>query len=145
MEEDDVVVEEDEALKNFLPGGFGKQEKEANVALQFARSKRPSQVKPESEDSKNPGLRAESDGAPPTQDGDIDRGNDDDDDEEEDSDDEDEYPVSHELVLKTHERPITSMTLDPSGSRLITASTDCTVKFHDFASMTPTTLRAFKS
>ncbi|KAL8835516.1 MAG: hypothetical protein Q9176_006865 [Flavoplaca citrina] len=150
MEEDDIVVEEDEALKNFLPGGFGKQEKEANVALQFARSKRPSQVKPDSEDSKSPGLLAEGIGASILQDGhgvEINRGkeDDDDDDDDEDSDEEDEYPVSHELVLKTHERPITSMTLDPSGSRLITASTDCTVKFHDFASMTPTTLRAFKS
>ncbi|KAL9010580.1 MAG: hypothetical protein Q9180_009282, partial [Flavoplaca navasiana] len=149
MEEDDVVVEEDEALKNFLPGGFGKQEKEANVALQFARSKRPSQVKPGPEDSKSPGLLAEDNGASMLQDGHgfgINRSkDDDDDDDEDDSDEEDEYPVSHELVLKTHERPITSMTLDPSGSRLITASTDCTVKFHDFASMTPTTLRAFKS
>ena len=31
------------------------------------------------------------------------------------------------------------------GERLVTGSTDCTLKLHDFASMTPTTLRAFKS
>ncbi|KAL8749067.1 MAG: hypothetical protein Q9199_007921, partial [Rusavskia elegans] len=149
MEEDDIVVEKNEALKNFLPGGFGKQEKEANIALQFERSKRQSQVEPALEDSKHLEHPNGSNGASQFDDRDgLDTERDDEDDDDEDDDDgseEDEYPVSHELVLKTHERPITSMTLDPSGSRLITSSTDCTVKFHDFASMTPTTLRAFKS
>ncbi|KAL8916727.1 MAG: hypothetical protein Q9172_006182 [Xanthocarpia lactea] len=139
MQEDDIEVEEDEALKNFLPGGFGKQEKEVNVALQFERSKRQNQGTSALGDGRNLEEAGEGNGASRLDDSD---GDDDDDD---DSEEEDEYPVSHELVLKTHERPITSMTLDPSGSRLITASTDCTVKFHDFASMTPTTLRAFKS
>ncbi len=141
MQEDDVVVEEDEALKNFLPGGFGKQEKEANVALQFERSKRQNQGTSALGDGRNLEEAGKGNGASRLDDSD----GDDDDDDDDDSEEEDEYPVSHELVLKTHERPITSMTLDPSGSRLITASTDCTVKFHDFASMTPTTLRAFKS
>ncbi|OGM50162.1 WD repeat protein, partial [Aspergillus bombycis] len=67
------------------------------------------------------------------------------DDSDSDDDDEDEFPVSHELVLKTHERAVTTLTVDPSGSRLITGSTDCTIKLHDFASMTPSTVRAFKS
>ncbi|KAL8911992.1 MAG: hypothetical protein Q9171_002968, partial [Xanthocarpia ochracea] len=140
MQEDDIVVEEDEALKNFLPGGFGKQEKEANVALQFERSKRQNQGTSALGDGRNLEEAGKGNGASRVDDSDGD-----DDDDDDNSEEEDEYPVSHELVLKTHERPITSMTLDPSGSRLITASTDCTVKFHDFASMTPTTLRAFKS
>ncbi|KAB8250235.1 hypothetical protein BDV35DRAFT_377514 [Aspergillus flavus] len=67
------------------------------------------------------------------------------DDSDSDDEDEDEFPVSHELVLKTHERAVTTLTVDPSGSRLITGSTDCTIKLHDFASMTPSTVRAFKS
>jgi WD repeat-containing protein 70 len=67
------------------------------------------------------------------------------DDDDEDDEEEDEYPVSHGLVFKTHERAVTTITVDPSGSRMITGSTDCTIKLHDFASMTPTTLRAFKS
>ncbi|KAL8787713.1 MAG: hypothetical protein Q9213_002033 [Squamulea squamosa] len=142
MEEDDIVVEEDEALKNFLPGGFGKQEKEANVAQQFERSKRQSQLNHALKDGGEGKVASRPDGGDEVDDK-KDDGEDDDD--EEDSDEEDEYPVSHELVFKTHERPINSITLDPSGSRLVTASTDCTVKFHDFASMTPTTLRAFKS
>ncbi|KAL8725434.1 MAG: hypothetical protein Q9166_007366 [cf. Caloplaca sp. 2 TL-2023] len=149
MEEDDIVVEEDEALKNFLPGGFGKREKEANIALQFQRSKRQHQGTAALEDVKSLNQTAEGTGTSDSNDRHRDKDDrtdeDDDDDDDDDSEEEDEYPVSHELVLKTHERPITSMTLDPSGSRLITGSMDCTVKFHDFASMTPTTLRAFKS
>ncbi|KAF2484545.1 WD repeat protein [Neohortaea acidophila] len=49
------------------------------------------------------------------------------------------------MVIKTHERAVTAATLDPSGARLVTGSMDCSLKFHDFASMTPTTIRAFKS
>jgi WD40 repeat protein len=70
---------------------------------------------------------------------------DDDEEDDDDEDDDDEFPISHELVLKTHEKTITSVTLDPSGGRLVSSSTDCTFKLHDFASMTPTTLRSFKS
>ncbi|KAL9581690.1 MAG: hypothetical protein Q9212_003747 [Teloschistes hypoglaucus] len=141
MEEDDIVIEENDALKSFLPNGFGKQEKETNIARQLEGSKRarPGKVPLESVgEVGHPGLENDEGGRDSQDD-------EDDEDDDEDSEEEDEYPVSHELVLKTHERPITSMTLDPSGSRLVTGSTDCTVKFHDFASMTPTTLRAFKS
>jgi WD repeat-containing protein 70 len=69
----------------------------------------------------------------------------DDDSDSDDSDDEDEYPISHEIVFKTHERPVTTITVDASGSRMITGSTDCSIKLHDFATMVPNTLRAFKS
>lgn len=62
-----------------------------------------------------------------------------------DDDDDDEFPISHEIVFKTHERPVTTITVDTSGSRMITGSTDCTIKLHDFATMVPNTLRAFKS
>ncbi|KAF1812040.1 WD domain, G-beta repeat-containing protein [Eremomyces bilateralis CBS 781.70] len=78
---------------------------------------------------------------PPSRDSDEDE----DDSDEDDEDEEDEFPVSHELLVKTHEKAVTSMALDTSGSRLITGSLDCTLKLHDFSSMTPTTVRAFKS
>jgi hypothetical protein len=128
MDDENITIEEDEALQQFLPGGFGKQSKEANVAIQIERSKRQVDAKSHYKDE------AEEDEA-----------DDDDDDDEDDSEADDEFPVSHELVLKTHDRAITSLTVDPAGSRLITGSTDCTIKLHDFASMTPSTLRAFKS
>ncbi|KAL8690088.1 MAG: hypothetical protein Q9218_004387 [Villophora microphyllina] len=150
MEEDDIVIEENDALKSFLPNGFGKQEKEANIARQLEKSKRPRQDKAVSEGVRRPEHGTLNDGSRRFEDRErnsLDRDGDGDENDDDDSEDdeEDEYPVSHELLFKTHERPITSMTLDLSGSRLITSSTDCTVKFHDFASMTPTTLRAFKS
>lgn len=136
MDEAQVVMEEDdEALRAFLPTSFGKQTKEANVAQQLAKSKRPTTtiaaIKVEGEDDK--------DSSP---DEDVD---DEVDGEDDESVEDDEFPVSHELVLKTHEKPITTLTVDASGSRFITGSTDCTIKFHDFSSMTPNSLHAFKS
>lgn len=135
MSDDELIIEEDEALSTFLPKGFGKQTREADVARQLEKSKRKANVNPN-------GSKAKGD---VDEDDDSEKDDDDEDDDDGYSSDEDEYPVSHELVLQTHDRPITSMTLDPSGSRLITGSTDCTLKFHDFASMTPNTLHSFKS
>lgn len=130
MSDDEVIVEEDEALKNFLPSGFGKQSKEADVARQLEKAKRPkasAATKGAFQEPRSPTDDSDDDGS------------------EDEDDEDDEFPVSHELVLKTHEKPITTLTVDPSGSRFITGSTDCTIKFHDFASMTPNTLHAFKS
>ncbi|KAF7716470.1 WD40 repeat-containing protein [Penicillium ucsense] len=145
---------DEEAFKKFFPSGFGKQQKSVDVETQISRSKRAevSASKPLAElettasdtsidhvaNEKRPQERRQS-----KSESDSDDDGDDSDDDSED--DEDEFPVSHELVLKTHDRAVTTMTVDPSGGRLITGSTDCTLKFHDFASMTPSTIRAFKS
>ena len=131
MDEDEVVIEEDEALNQFLPNGFGKKTKEADVARQLEKSKRPTISGSVIKSAVHEEHNAKDEPS--------------DEDSEGESDDEDEFPVSHELVIKTHEKPITTLTIDPSGSRFITGSTDCTIKFHDFASMTPNTLHAFKS
>ena len=48
-------------------------------------------------------------------------------------------------MLKTQTRAVTTVALDPAGGRLATASLDCNINLHDFASMTPTTLRAFRT
>ncbi|MCJ1328454.1 hypothetical protein MMC10_005131 [Thelotrema lepadinum] len=129
MDEDEIDIEQDEALRQFLPQGFGKKSKETDIAAQIDRSKR----------EKAAPLKQERD-----HDEDDDNDSDDDDDDDDDNP-EDDYPISHELVLKTHDRPITTLDVDYSGSRLVSGSTDCTFKLHDFSSMTPTTLRAFKS
>ncbi|MCJ1337807.1 hypothetical protein MMC09_003091 [Bachmanniomyces sp. S44760] len=134
MDDEDVTIEEDEALRQFLPHGFGKQTDEINVAAQIARSKRGNERPAKTEvrnESNNPDESSQGSGS--EQDSDS------------DEDDDDEFPTSHELILKTHDRAITSLTADLSGARLVSGSTDCTIKFHDFSSMTPTTLRAFKS
>ncbi|OTB07127.1 hypothetical protein M426DRAFT_318156 [Hypoxylon sp. CI-4A] len=121
---------EDDPMRAFLPTSFGKRSKEADIAAQIERTKRtvnePTVSKPKSQHS-------DSDDAS------------DSDDDSDDSDDGDEYPTSHEMVLKTHDRAITSLSLDPAGGRLISGSIDCTVKLHDFSSLTPTTIRAFRS
>ncbi|THC93135.1 hypothetical protein EYZ11_007378 [Aspergillus tanneri] len=137
---------DEEAFKKFFPTSFGRQEKTANVNAQINVTKRAeisaasgkdlisavvdTDTKPSDEKKKDDDSN-ESDG--------------DSNDSDDDSDEEDEFPVSHELTLKTHDRSVTTLTVDPSGSRLITGSTDCTIKLHDFASMTPSTVRAFKS
>ncbi|KAI6359342.1 hypothetical protein MCOR25_007101 [Pyricularia grisea] len=130
----------DDPMRAFLPESFGKKGKEANIAAQIDRSRRTvdqKQGKKVQDDAVSKQSKPHSDGSSADD-------SDDDSDSESDSD-EDEYPVSHELVLKTHEKAVTTVSLDPAGSRLGTGSLDCTIKLHDFASMTPTTLRAFKS
>lgn len=145
---------DEEAFKKFFPSGFGKQEKTVDVGSQINRSKRTEVSAPQAHhEDEDRALNAAttSDIAPVPREsredekGDDDNDRDDSDDSDDDEDDEDEFPVSHELVLKTHERAVTTMTVDPSGARLITGSTDCSLKLHDFASMTPSTIRAFKS
>lgn len=121
-------ADEDE-LHNLLPSAFGGKTAEADIEAQIERTRRKVYHSHKVSDIK-PSASDKSDGS---------------DEDSEDDDEEDEYPVSHELVFKTHNRAVTTVTLDPAGSRMITGSTDCTIKFHDFASMTPTTLRAFKS
>jgi len=127
----DYDVPDDEALQQFLgTTGFGKQARKSNVAAQIDQSKRnvattEKAIKVEEDEDKDEDV--------------------DDDSDDDDEDEEDEFPVSHEMIIKTHDRAITTATLDPSGGRLITGSVDCNLKFHDFASMTPTTIRAFKS
>ncbi|KLU89015.1 WD repeat-containing protein 70 [Magnaporthiopsis poae ATCC 64411] len=117
---EEALVADDAQMRAFLPASFGKKDREADIAGQIERSRRIVANKEAKKD-------------------------DSDSDSDSDSDDDDEYPVSHELVLKTHGKAVTTVSLDPGGSRLVSASLDCTIKMHDFASMTPTTLRAFKS
>lgn len=127
MDDDDDL--EDEKLRSFFPSTFGGGREGTNIEAQIDRTRRTAGtvfVKQES-----PNSRSSKDGS--------------DSDDGESEAEEDEYPTSHEVVFKTHERAVTTITVDPAGSRMITGSTDCTIKLHDFASMTPTTLRAFKS
>ncbi|KAJ5482584.1 hypothetical protein N7475_001396 [Penicillium sp. IBT 31633x] len=136
---------DEEAFNKFFPSSFGKQSKSIDVDSQIDRSKRVdvSEAKPAGSELSTRTVASSAQAK--VSDDEKKDSDEDDDDSDDDSDDEDEFPVSHELVLKTHERAVTTMTVDPSGARLITGSTDCTLKIHDFASMTPSTLRAFKS
>ena len=126
----DIEVANEPGVIDLLPQGFGKQPRTANVEAQLEQARR--RVKDEVSGS----VVQEQEK----------RDTDSDSDKSSDySDDAPEYPVSHELVIRTHERAITSATLDLAGNRLITGSVDCNVKYHDLSSMNPTTIRAFKS
>ncbi|KAL2155997.1 hypothetical protein VTH82DRAFT_741 [Thermothelomyces myriococcoides] len=138
-ESDDYKVEEepvlapDDPLRAFVPKSFGKTTKEANVAAQIEQTRRQVE-KPAAQKQKKPASDSED--------------SDDSDSDDSESDEEDvaeKFPVTHEMVLKTHERAVTSIALDPAGTRMITGSLDGKINFHDFPAMTPTTLRAFKS
>ncbi|KAI1501307.1 WD repeat domain-containing protein [Biscogniauxia marginata] len=142
-DDEDIQVQgsdlaEDDPMRTFLPASFGKKSKEADIATQIDRSKRPVDQLPIKKASSNSNGATDSDNNSDGSDGS-------DSDSDSDDEDEDEYPTSHEMVIKTHDRAVTSVSLDPAGSRLISGSIDCTIKLHDFSSMTPTTIRAFKS
>ncbi|CAG8920343.1 unnamed protein product [Penicillium salamii] len=135
---------DEDAFNKFFPSSFGKQAKTIDVDTQIDRSKRVEVSAPKTDEKE---LSTSAAAAQPEA-GDDEKKNSDsdsDDDSDDSDDDEDEFPVSHELVLKSHERAVTTMTVDPSGARLITGSSDCNLKLHDFASMTPSTLRSFKT
>lgn len=115
---------DDDPMRAFLPAAFGKRPKEADIAAQIDRSRRTADKTSAKAASRHGSDSSASDDS---------------------SDNGDGYPVSHHLVLKTHTRAVATASLDPAGGRLATAALDCTVNLYDFASMTPTTLRAFKT
>lgn len=122
----DFSAEDDEALRQYMPVEFGKKDGSVNVEAQIERARR--KVVDESKQEKK------------------DKDSDDDEDSDMDSDeDDDEFPVSHELIIKTHDRAITTIALDNSGTRLTTGSNDCNLKLHDLSALTPSTIRAFKT
>ncbi|CAK7228180.1 hypothetical protein SBRCBS47491_006816 [Sporothrix bragantina] len=129
---------DDAQLQSCLPSAFGKQTAATDFEAQIERTRRPAWKAVKAGDS-SPATGSDSDsGSGSGSDSDSD-------DDDDDGDELDRYPLSHELVFKTHEKAVTSVSLDPTGGRMATGSRDCTVKLYDFASMTPTTLRAFKS
>jgi WD40 repeat protein len=125
MDDNAFSAEDDEAMRQFMPASFGKQHTSVNVEAQIERCR-----KVPLDDRKKLKDAAEKDS---------------DDDSDSDEDDEDEFPVSHELIIKTHDRAVTTIALDPAGTRLVTGSNDCNIKLHDLSAMTPTTIRAFKT
>ncbi|KAH8176165.1 hypothetical protein LIA77_04583 [Sarocladium implicatum] len=146
--DDDIEIEgpdlaEDDPMRAFLPAAFGKKARETDIAAQIDRSRR--QPGADAPTQKDDSIATDLPQGRSNNGRKDDDSSDDSDDSDDDSDDGEDFPVSHELVFKTHERSVTTLSLDPAGGRLATGSLDCTVKLHDFASMTPSTLRAFRS
>ncbi|KAF2747731.1 WD40 repeat-like protein [Sporormia fimetaria CBS 119925] len=124
---DAFSTEDEEALRKFMPAAFGKQDAGVNVEAQIEQARR------KIVDERKQAVEKAKDS------------DDDSDDSDDEDEDDDEYPVTHELIVKTHDRAVTSISLDPSGTRMVTGSNDCSLKLHDFSAMTPNTIRAFKT
>ncbi|KAK3990572.1 WD40-repeat-containing domain protein [Cladorrhinum sp. PSN332] len=138
---DDYRVQEpelapDDPMRAYMPSSFGKTSKEANIATQIEQTRRQVEKPPPKQKQKKAASDSDSN---------SDSDSDDDDSESDEEDEADKFPVTHEIVLKTHERAVTTIALDPAGVRMLSGSLDSNINFHDFSSMTPTTLRAFKS
>ncbi|GAM86680.1 hypothetical protein ANO11243_046980 [Dothideomycetidae sp. 11243] len=136
----------DDALQKFLgTSSFGRQDRRADPDRQFQESKVRNMTKTDATENGNGSKAAldsedEAQSEPNSQ-----NDKDSDDDSEDDSDEEPEFPTTHSLKIPTHSRAVTTVTLDPSGVRLVTGSLDNTLKLHDLSSLTSTTIRAFKS
>ena len=131
MSDSELEIQDQDGLGAFLPASFGKQGRIANTSEQINLSKR--KVVTEKAVRSGDDYDAKDDNK------------DSDDSSDDDSEDEEEFPVSHEMIIKTHASSVNAISLDNAGSRLISGSNDCTLKLHDFSSMTPTTVRAFRS
>lgn len=70
-------------------------------------------------------------------------------DEDEEGDDaEPQFPITHSLTLKSHTKPVSALTLDASGARVVSGAHDYDVKLWDFGGMTASGsagVRPFKS
>jgi WD40 repeat protein len=113
-----------------LPEGFGKQETKENDHLiegRYEKARRKEYV----ERLNNGGGKEDS--------ADSDSDNSDEDNEL------DDLPTTHQLVLRGHTKSVSSISLDPSGSRLLTGSYDCMFKYWDFAGMDSIALNPFRS
>ncbi|KAF2861989.1 WD40 repeat-like protein [Piedraia hortae CBS 480.64] len=120
-------IEEEEALQSFLgTKGFGARHCAVDIGAQIESARRqPLTAKCKDITRKTADSSDES---------------------SEDGDQDPVFPTSHCLALSSsHSRSITSLAVDGSGNRLVTASLDSTLGFNDFSSMTLSTLKAFKS
>lgn len=157
--------DEDKFYKLMGSGGFGKKEAKPDITTQIERTKREdtSKDKRRQSRSRSRSVTVGADGR--HRDGELsttenakmqaldkrsksgsdDDDDDDDDDDEESDEDDEEFPTSHNLTFKTHEKAVTTVDVDPAGARMVSGSMDCTIKLYDYSSMTPSTLRSFKS
>ena len=122
VETEQLNLAADDPLRAYLPSNFGAQHvlQDANEIYEKARRVPLTPKKPKSNAS-------------------------DSDSDSDDSDDDDEFPTSHILTVKAHTKPVSSISLDPSGTRFATASHDYLLKLYDFHAMSRDHLHGFKS
>lgn len=141
-----------DALRNFLPTSFGKQEEKKDFTQEFEKTKREvhavdpllyrsnhlykkaAAAKSKKDPQPNGKKDEQKDNKP------LEKQSDDEDEEDDEVEDagysfSESPPISHEIKLNDHFRAVSALTLDPAGARLITGGYDYDVKFWDFAGM----------
>ncbi len=124
-ERDSDVDAQNQELKAFLgTTSFGKKEIERDLDAAYDHTKRNSnqvrQQKHTAAEDSDDSIEASSD------------------------DDEAQLPITHEIILKKHQRAVSALSLDPAGARLVSGSYDSQVTYWDFAGM-GAERRSFKS
>jgi WD40 repeat protein/pSer/pThr/pTyr-binding forkhead associated (FHA) protein len=153
IEENSAAMPGDKEMRGQLPMSFGKDTGQKKTVTELnqsnARKSRQAEIAAMTASlgaaPKGAGAQVEESKA---QGGGEDEEQDEDEDEDEDDADDameeetpEQYargmgiPVSHEIMLKGHDKHITTLTIDPKGSRFVTGSMDCIIKMWDFGGM----------
>lgn len=135
-------MDEDEMMKMMGFSGFGKAQKNEKKTVKVMETVKVVSSK-DSKDTLKTFVNEEKEESNEIGNNELNQEQEEDDlnqEEEEDDDDEsvdytDRLPFAASCSLKDHDRTVTSMSLDPAHSRLVTASRDCMVKLWDFNSM----------
>ncbi|CEP18475.1 hypothetical protein [Parasitella parasitica] len=134
--EKDATETDWDALRAFMPTSFGKQQEKKDAFSEFEKTKREDATAAAKVDQKKKKESKQSDATNANDAAADDSDNSDDDDEDEQQiASSDVLPTSHEIKLSDHHRTVSALTLDPSGTRLVSGSYDYDMKFWDFAGM----------
>lgn len=120
---------EDDNLRRMLPASFGAVEENTQDALK-ARYDQAMRAEYRSRQAEKQKAKAAAD--------------DSDSDDDDDDDYDDEFPTSHELVLNSHTKAVSAISLDTSGTRAISASYDTFLNYWDFNGMDPVARAPFR-
>ncbi|KAK9240202.1 WD40-repeat-containing domain protein [Lipomyces kononenkoae] len=121
------MSDSEDELRQYLPAGFGKQTQTYDFEDQYEKCKRNEYINLLS------------------QKGDKKAGSSSDDDDASDDDDElYELPISHEIVLKEHNKTISALDVDSAGVRVASGSYDYNMDLWDFNGMNLASLHPFR-
>ncbi|EMR08550.2 hypothetical protein PNEG_03031 [Pneumocystis murina B123] len=122
-------IQENKEFRELFPMSFGKRVYSENLEDAFKRTKR-EDADIQKIHKKNPLITKKQ--------------RDSSDSESNYEEEEDDFPISHEIVLKDHTKPISALSLDPSGTRIVSGSYDSNIKMWDFSGMS-STLNPFRT